>query len=137
MSKFRMRPSVEFEAFRWTVDQVPDWWKDLSDVAQARAITVPLPSGGIANPGDYIVRDHTGRVFVIRREQFESEYIPADEPVFEVLGRDQLAQATVVHWIERAVAAGSPEAKIERARQRYNEIVNFQSEHPERIKVPD
>lgn len=60
-----------------------------------------------------------------------------DEPVFTVLGRDQLAQATVMFWISRAMAAGVSEEKIARARRRYDEIVEFQSDHPDRVKVPD
>lgn len=60
-----------------------------------------------------------------------------EEPSFTVLGRDQLAQAVVRFWIERAEAAGVSDAKIERARQRHQEIVEWQSDHPERVKVPD
>lgn len=60
-----------------------------------------------------------------------------EEPSFTVLGRDQLAQAVVRFWIERAETAGVAESKIARARERYDEIVAWQSDHPERVKVPD
>jgi len=73
----------------------------------------------------------------LRRIQ-ASGCVPAeDEPSFTILARDQFAQAVVAFWISRAEAAGSPEAKIDRARQRYQEIIEFQSDHPERVKVPD
>lgn len=137
LTKFRARLSVEVEAFRWTIDQAPDWWKDLPDVMiQVSTTTAVLPSGS-ARPGDYIVRDHTGNISMVKRERFEAEYIPADEPVFEVLGRDQLAQGSVVDWIRRARVAQVPEEKIRRAMQRYQEIVDWQSENPDRVKVPD
>lgn len=138
MTKFRMRPSIEFEAFRWLTDEVPDWWKGYEGTfVQVPTGTALLRNGDAAQPGDYIVCDHTGRISAVTKERFESEYVAADEPIFEVLARDQLAQSTVVHWIERARAANVPEAKIARALQRYEEIIKFQSEHPERVKTPD
>lgn len=63
--------------------------------------------------------------------------INCDEPAFTVYGRDPFAQSSVISWIERTEAAGVPEAKLNRARERYQEIIDFQSAHPERVKVPD
>lgn len=58
-------------------------------------------------------------------------------PRFTLMAYDLLVQASIVNWIDRAIAAGVPEEKIARARHRYDEIIKFQSAHPERVKVPD
>lgn len=105
MPKFRVKPSIEFEVFRWTIDEVPDWWKAIEGVMiQVDTTSALLPKGaGRAQVGDYILRDYAGRLSVVAPERFESEYIPADEPVFEVLGRDQLAQGS--GWSARSLRA--------------------------------
>lgn len=93
--------------------------------------------------GAWIVLDSDGDADVYSPKEFESQFAPVecvpavDEPSFTVLGRDQLAQATVVHWIERAVAAQVPEDKIRRAQQRWQEIIDWQSDNPDKVKTPD
>lgn len=127
MPKFRSKPN-EIEAFRWTVDVTPEWWLVLLSSGEQSA----NPS-----PGDYVARDGVGRVFFIKQEELDANFESADEPYFRVMGRDQLAQGTVLGWIERARRAQVSQEKIDKAWSRYNEIINFQSEHPDRVKVPD
>lgn len=103
------------------------------DITELERLAEEPPSSLLTSPP--VEMEHRN---LLRRVIAHLKSLPeSDEPTFTVLGRDQLAQATVVHWIERARVAGVPEEKINRALQRYEEIVNFQSEHPDRVKVPD
>ncbi len=56
------------DSFCWTVDEVPDWWKETKgiqiDVARCGAIIPSAVGSGIAYPGDHIIRDTTGRISV-------------------------------------------------------------------------
>jgi hypothetical protein len=63
--------------------------------------------------------------------------IPDDEPVFTIAARDELAAYTVADWIVRAEADGVNPDKIARARQHLQDIVEFQSSYPDRVKKPD
>lgn len=58
-------------------------------------------------------------------------------PAFVVYAMDRLSQASVAYWIDRAVAAGVPQEKIDSAWKRYHEIINFQSDNPDKVKLPD
>ena len=63
--------------------------------------------------------------------------IPEDEPVFTLAGRDQLAVETVEFWIEKAKQKGVNENKIARAIRHRDWLVEFQTNNPERTKLPD
>jgi hypothetical protein len=63
--------------------------------------------------------------------------IPDDEPVFVIRGKDLLAIETVERWIDLAKEAGVNDEKMAAVGQHYIAIFNFQTEHPERCKIPD
>ena len=115
--------------------------------AQVLATVVPEGAYGvnilirrIANPGGTfpeIVVDYSHELLLAIARAYNRVGVDPDAPIFPVMGRDHLAQAVVTFWVERAVAAGVPEGKVERARRRLQEIIAFQSDHPERVKVPD
>jgi hypothetical protein len=63
--------------------------------------------------------------------------IPDDEPAFIIRGRDQLAPATVLHWLEAARDAGVNPEKFNEAYEHLTEIAEFQEKHLERCKLPD
>ncbi len=60
-----------------------------------------------------------------------------EEPVFVIRGQDTLAPMVVSHWIDWAIMRGVSPEKIERARAHLRDILVFQGEHPERVKLPD
>jgi len=58
MARYKKKP-IEVEAFRWLIDQVPQWWIELEgvtiDVATG-SINIPTKEGSMkANKGDYII----------------------------------------------------------------------------------
>jgi hypothetical protein len=63
--------------------------------------------------------------------------IPDDEPVFVIRGKDLLALKAVGAWIESTRNSEVPKDKIDRAQEHYQEIKQFQKDHPERCKMPD
>lgn len=63
--------------------------------------------------------------------------IPDDEPVFTIAARDLTGADTVRDWIARCEKLGVNSDKLERSRQHLADIERFQSEHPERCKIPD
>lgn len=63
--------------------------------------------------------------------------VAGDEPVFVLRGKDLLAPHLVGAWIAAAQIAGVPQDKIDRARDHYRDMLQFQMQHPERCKIPD
>jgi len=78
MAKYRKRP-IYVEAFRWTIDVVPDWWRDFKglevDVAQCIAI-IPVDKDTkiYASPGDWITREDDGFISVWSPSVFAKLY---------------------------------------------------------------
>lgn len=75
--KFRKKPVV-IEAFEWTVDEVPDWWKLRSDVnVEVDTCTALIPTlEGVmrAIPGDYIIKGVKGEIYPCKPDIFRSTY---------------------------------------------------------------
>ena len=63
--------------------------------------------------------------------------IPEDEPTFILAARDKLAPVAIRFWISMAADQGVNADKIRRATEHLDWIERFQSEHPERVKLPD
>ena len=71
------------EAFIWTVDEVPQWWKDRKD------ITVDVNSGSAFIPtlegvheariGDFIIQGVQGELYPCKPDIFEATYEPVEE----------------------------------------------------------
>ena len=60
-----------------------------------------------------------------------------EEPVFLLRAQDITAPGAVRDWIRRARAAGAPEAKLAKSQEHLDALVQWQLEHPDRVKVPD
>lgn len=49
--------------FRWIIDEVPEWWKALSNVQVDIPTTIALlPNGVTAAPGDWIIQEPDGHL---------------------------------------------------------------------------
>jgi hypothetical protein len=58
-----------------------------------------------------------------------------DEPIFVLRAQDELAPDIVSEWANRALAHGSPIAKVQEARELARRMREWQAEHI--VKVPD
>lgn len=81
--KFRKK-SVVVEAFRWTIDEVPDWWKEASKSFLVYPLTgavriTTLEGDMIALPGNYIVKGVKGEMYPVRENIFEAIYEKVEE----------------------------------------------------------
>ena len=81
--RFQTKPVI-VEAFRWTVDEVPPWWKDvegvLIDIPSCQAL-IPIPgqrypAGLRAREGDWIIKDADGNIAVKKPGAFHLSYEP-------------------------------------------------------------
>jgi len=81
MSKFRKKPVV-IEAFQWTIDVVPQWWKDLKGVTMnvnTMSAFIPTLEGTMeAKKGDFIIQGVNGEVYPCKEEIFWKTYEPAE-----------------------------------------------------------
>ena len=59
------------------------------------------------------------------------------EPTFTLVGRDRTAVIAIGTWIEQATVAGVNREKIEDAKTKLIRFVQWQSENPDKVKVPD
>lgn len=66
------------EAFQWTIDKVPDWWKTKKDITiEVATCTALIPtSGGIkqASPRDYIIKAIDDECYPCKPDLFEAAY---------------------------------------------------------------
>lgn len=78
MATYRKQP-LEIEAFKWTVDQVPDWWREASkdfliDIPTT-SVFIPTIEGTMeAKKGDYIIKGIKGEIYPCKPEIFEQSY---------------------------------------------------------------
>lgn len=82
MPKFRKKPVV-IDAFQWTIDEVPLWWKAPGLDVQVETATgvaiIPTLEGRMrANPGDYIIKGVKGEIYPCKPDIFEATYEPAE-----------------------------------------------------------
>ena len=82
MAKFMKKPVV-IEAFQWTVDEVPDWWRNAS-----RDFLISIETGSIYIPtsdptveglyevmkGDYIIKGINGEFYPCKPDTFVATY---------------------------------------------------------------
>jgi len=77
MTKYRMKPVV-FEAFQWSVDKVPQWWKDKEgltlSVHNGSAFIPTLEGIHVARSGDYIIQGIQGEIYPCKPGIFEATY---------------------------------------------------------------
>jgi hypothetical protein len=75
--KFRKKPVV-IEAFRWMIDQVPDWWKSANgieiQVDTGSAFIPTLEGTHEARPGDFIIQGVRGELYPCKPDIFEMTY---------------------------------------------------------------
>lgn len=75
--KYRKKPIV-VEAFEWTVDEIPDWWRSRSDInIEVDTCTALIPTlEGVmrATPGDFIVRGVKGEIYPCKPDIFKLTY---------------------------------------------------------------
>jgi hypothetical protein len=60
-----------------------------------------------------------------------------DEPVFVLRGADRLSPRVIRYWIDRAKMRGVSEEKIEEVRELLTELEKWQTENPDKVKLPD
>lgn len=77
MPKFRKKPVV-IEAFQWTIDEVPDWWKNLKGVTMnidSYTAYIPTLEGTMtAQKRDWIIQGVNGEVYPCKPDIFEKTY---------------------------------------------------------------
>lgn len=83
--KYRKRPVV-IDAFRWTVDRVPDWWTEFAKEQRVNIITstgeaiIPTLEGNMrASIGDWIIRGVKKEIYPCKPDIFEATYEPVNE----------------------------------------------------------
>ena len=78
MSKFRKKPVV-IEAFQWTVDEVPEWWREVSGEfminVQSGSVFIPTLEGTHeAKIGDWIIQGVKGELYPCKADIFGMTY---------------------------------------------------------------
>lgn len=75
--KFRKKPVV-VDVFQFTVDEVPQWWKDRNDIMiEVNTCTALIPTlEGVmrASPLDYIIKGVKGEIYPCKPDIFEQTY---------------------------------------------------------------
>jgi len=78
MAKYRKKPVV-IEAFQWTVDEIPDWWKNVSGDfvvnVQTGSVFIPTLEGTHeAKSGDFILKGVKGELYPCKPDIFPLTY---------------------------------------------------------------
>ena len=78
MQKYRKRPVV-IEAFQWTIDEVPDWWRSVSGKFAINvfsgSVFIPTLEGEMeARVGDWIIKGVKGELYPCKPDIFELTY---------------------------------------------------------------
>jgi hypothetical protein len=78
MAKYRKKPVV-IEAFQWTVDVTPDWWRNVSgsfmlDVATMSVFIPTLEGTHEAKKGDFIIKGVQDELYPCKPDIFEATY---------------------------------------------------------------
>ena len=78
MAKFRKKPVV-IEAFQWTVDEVPEWWREVSGEfminVQSGSVFIPTLEGTHeAKIGDWIIQGVKGELYPCKADIFGMTY---------------------------------------------------------------
>ena len=79
MAKYRKLPVV-IDAFRWMIDEVPDWWKSAKGITinvDTESAFIPTLEGTHeAKVGDYIIRGIDGELYPCKPDIFKRTYEP-------------------------------------------------------------
>ena len=82
MAKYRKKPVV-IEAFKWTIDEVPKWWRNAKgieiNVATGSAFIPTLEGIHEARIGDFIIQGVTGELYPCKPDIFEQTYEKVDD----------------------------------------------------------
>lgn len=77
MAKYRKKPVV-VDAFRWTVDVTPQWWRDRDDIliqVSSGCAFIPTHDGSDrVEVGDYIIKEVGGKLTPCKPDIFEATY---------------------------------------------------------------
>ena len=75
--RYRKKPII-IEAFRFMIDEAPDWWRERSDIAiEVETCTALIPTlEGVmrASPLDFIIRGVKGEIYPCKPDIFEAIY---------------------------------------------------------------
>jgi len=75
--KARKKPVV-IETFRWTIDEVPEWWTKLVNLkvgVDTGSVFIPTLEGVMeAKVGDFIIQGVQGEVYPCKPDIFEKTY---------------------------------------------------------------
>ena len=75
--KYRKKPVV-IEAFKWMTDEVPDWWKKVTDItidtSTGSAFIPTLEGTHEARKGDYIIQGVKGEIYPCKPDIFKMTY---------------------------------------------------------------
>lgn len=84
--QFRKKPVV-VNAFKWTYDVVPDWWRNLTgvtiDVATESAFIPTLEGTMEARKGDFIIQGVNGENYPCKPDIFAKTYEPVSAPLLQ------------------------------------------------------
>ena len=83
MAKYRNKPVV-IEAFQWTVDEVPDWWREVCgpfmlDIATMSVFIPTLEGTHEAREGDFIIKGVQGELYPCKPKIFKATYEKVEE----------------------------------------------------------
>ena len=78
MPKYRKKPVV-VEAFQWTIDEVPDWWRKASgnflvDGGTGSVFIPTLEGTHEAKVGDFIIQGVKGELYPCKNDIFAVTY---------------------------------------------------------------
>lgn len=78
MPKYRKKPVV-IEAFQWTVDETPEWWRAASgmfkmDIASKSVFIPTLEGTHEARAGDFVIQGVKGEIYPRKPDIFEMTY---------------------------------------------------------------
>ena len=80
--KFRKKPVV-IEAFRWNIDEVPQWWygyKGISVNTHTGSAFIPTLEGEHeAKIGDFIIQGVKGKLYLCKPDIFDMTYEKVEE----------------------------------------------------------
>jgi hypothetical protein len=80
--KFRKKPVV-IEAFRFLIDEVPQWWSNLPnvgiDVLHHEAVIETLEGTMRASLGDWIIKGVKGELYPCKPDIFDATYEKVEE----------------------------------------------------------
>ncbi|MGX9816644.1 hypothetical protein [Leuconostoc mesenteroides] len=78
MTKYQKKP-VTVEAFQWTKEKIPEWFRILGYRTYGNNIDIGDDSRNIVYPGDYIICDEDGEIYSCKPDIFEETYVNVND----------------------------------------------------------